>query len=383
MSTPFDLYQTVWWRFSRYEIKDGYIRPALDAELVSYDPWVDYRDSWVFDPDSATPLQEKRKNKPPYISLLNLLDEIRFSPLGGLTPESANQILEWCSEYGLLGMLSQRVQMASLAPRWMSTTWKGLSDFPRPFEDGKFHEVSYQYFRANSYTDYRGWYPLMNWAQDGESGKQEDELVPLESKSEFRPRALVQDIRLRVSESDGSWDVIISGSYYEEPLKQTWGKFFPDVPEKEKETYFYPIPNSDNFWSIYAESIEDFLTGALLLQDALEEIEVEGSLESAQPFHYKLNFLLSPVSTIIKRSEYGSLQQRWTAPSLISCFATMASQDLTQDRKVLACETCNKMFVTEAYQARYCSDKCRRTAQKRRYREKLKETSNDDKKKNR
>jgi hypothetical protein len=161
----------------------------------------------------------------------------------------------------------------------------------------------------------------------------------------------------------------------------TWGKFFPDVPEKEKETYFYPIPNSDDFWSLYAESIEDFLTGALLLHDAIEETELEPNEEYAQTLHYNLNFLLPPVSTIIKRSEDGSLQQRWMAPSLLSCFATMAAQDLTQNRKVLACENCNKMFVTEAYQARYCSDKCRRTAQKRRYREKLKEASNDGAKK--
>ncbi len=34
-----------WWRFSEYELRDGYLRPAQGAKLESYSPWDIYRDS--------------------------------------------------------------------------------------------------------------------------------------------------------------------------------------------------------------------------------------------------------------------------------------------------------------------------------------------------
>ena len=46
----------------------------------------------------------------------------------------------------------------------------------------------------------------------------------------------------------------------------------------------------------------------------------------------------------------------------------MAFLDLTEQRAPRTCVTCGMLFVTTAYQGTYCSDKCRRTTQKRRYR---------------
>ncbi len=59
-------------------------------------------------------------------------------------------------------------------------------------------------------------------------------------------------------------------AYYEESLSQTWGNFFPDVPEAEKETYLYPLPLSDPFWHLYAERVQDFLAGAVVLAKAVK-----------------------------------------------------------------------------------------------------------------
>src|SRR5262249_463554 len=44
-SEPFDVAVGFWWRFSRYELQAGCIRPASSATLEWYDPWAAYRDS--------------------------------------------------------------------------------------------------------------------------------------------------------------------------------------------------------------------------------------------------------------------------------------------------------------------------------------------------
>jgi hypothetical protein len=80
MAEAFDPYRFLWWRFNKYEFKDSYIRPAPGASLEMYDPWQAYRDSWDYDPDSATPFAQKRRQGPPYLSLLALTEELKPGP---------------------------------------------------------------------------------------------------------------------------------------------------------------------------------------------------------------------------------------------------------------------------------------------------------------
>ena len=61
----------------------------------------------------------------------------------------------------------------------------------------------------------------------------------------------------------------------------------------------------------------------------------------------------------------------WRAKSLLTSCAMMAYLDLVAGKRVLACEVCDKPFVSGAYQARYCSERCRNTALKRAYRGRL------------
>jgi hypothetical protein len=39
----FDVAQGLWWRFDRYEVRDGCVRAARGARLEQYDPWDQYR----------------------------------------------------------------------------------------------------------------------------------------------------------------------------------------------------------------------------------------------------------------------------------------------------------------------------------------------------
>ena len=47
----------------------------------------------------------------------------------------------------------------------------------------------------------------------------------------------------------------------------------------------------------------------------------------------------------------------------------MAYLDLTSGKRVLLCDEGGRPFVSGAYQARYCSDRCRNRALKRAFRE--------------
>src|SRR4051812_21030165 len=103
-----------WWRFGRYEVRDGYIRPAPQAQLDEYDPWAEYHAA-----------RRGRQEKPaPYQSLLSLLDEITAA----ISPRDERRIADWCNQYGLLGVLPHQVQLVSLAPMHVPI---GLSDPPR------------------------------------------------------------------------------------------------------------------------------------------------------------------------------------------------------------------------------------------------------------
>ena len=64
----------------------------------------------------------------------------------------------------------------------------------------------------------------------------------------------------------------------------------------------------------------------------------------------------------------GTIQQHWPSTSLLGTFALMALQDLSSPNTIHICQHCQSLYVTTTYQTQYCSDKCRNTAQKQRYR---------------
>jgi hypothetical protein len=97
--------------------------------------------------------------------------------------------------------------------------------------------------------------------------------------------------------------------------------------------------------------------------------------ESAVDYMYRidtavraLHTLLAPVQPSLTVGSDAQYRQTWRTRSLLSSFALMALLDLTEQRRVLTCRTCGRVFVSGAYQARYCSERCRATAQKRAYR---------------
>src|SRR5260370_12013714 len=94
------LAQGEWWRFDRYEIKDGSMQPALDARLHWYDPWEEFIKTRTY-----------KDIQPPYQSLLKLAAELQFTSQrfpDRVTNASQRAILEWCQENGPLILLLSR-----------------------------------------------------------------------------------------------------------------------------------------------------------------------------------------------------------------------------------------------------------------------------------
>ncbi len=360
MTEPFDAAVGRWWRFEHYEVLDGLIRPAGGASLERYDPWQPFREA-----------QARRGPQPPYRSLLNLVQDLTFQSRPGpgalreLTPEGAEKLAEWCASHGLLGVLPHEAVMVSLAASWV------------PVKLGSTILVARQreYIRTNV-----GWETYQRERYGAERHAPRDR--PPTPGESIRP----EDLR-------GDWSrpgVIIqplgSSRYERKPLSETWSRFFPDVPKESAETYRYPAPLSGDFWRHYAEPVEDFVEAAGLLLKAVKGLGAQKPLTEAEEGDRErlwtgietLHNLVRTVGPAMVPKSEGSLRQEWASTSLLGSFAMMALLDLTESRKVLTCEKCGKLFVTRAYQAKYCSSTCRYTAQKRRHRAKRKTVIQQD-----
>src|SRR5690348_12581767 len=169
------------WRFDRYQIKDSSIQPAPGARLEWYDPWAEFGTS-----------RKYNDVPPPYQSLLRLAPELRpQAPRfpDRVAPAAQESIVEWCQKYGPLGVLLSQWEAVTLAAQ------RG--------EAAQF--TSTRYVRA--------------------FGQQ---IYEIQSSGDF---------------GDRKPSVLLHGlddlTLVEEPLDQTWSKFFPGVePAKRKDVAF-------------------------------------------------------------------------------------------------------------------------------------------------
>src|SRR5215470_8318992 len=85
---------------------DGFIGPKGGLKPELYDPWKEYRSA----------------QQPPYLSLVNLIDHLPTTSADGtgikIRKEGEKPLLEWCQQYGLLGLLPQQTSSFTLPPRW-------------------------------------------------------------------------------------------------------------------------------------------------------------------------------------------------------------------------------------------------------------------------
>lgn len=331
-----------WWRAEEYVLQDGYIRPAPGAAFVRYDPWDHYR---------LARQHGKQEDLTPYQELLKLAD-IRFVFNQGrfvVEADDAQKLLEWCNRYGLLGVLLHRVQEVRLAPRWHRMV---LLPSPKP---NVLFPTQRHITRAAT-----GWRSQYIQRLDGYVIRDEPD----------REGSLVEEGLRPADMTAGAWVRKIDAFDWQwESLSKTWVRFFPDTPREERETREYPLPLSEEFWREYAEPLDQFVNAVRALEDALRYLQEPTEVRRGRD---KINALAGDVNLTLLTSEEG-FRQAWVSTSLLGTLAAMAIFDLSGGKRVLRCETCGRPFVSGAPTARYCSPTCRQTAQKRAYRQRIRE----------
>jgi hypothetical protein len=312
-----------WWRFDRYEIQNAVIRPAPGSRVSSYDPWADFQQ-----------IRNQTNGQPAYMELVRLASILRADPatkghLTGLSPDSQSKILAWCDRHGLLGVLLGRWESVTLSPQETGRD-PGL-------------RTQVRYLRGHGTTV--GMYQTTGDLPAARSGVVIHALHDLNTK--------------------------------EERLEETWYRFFPSVPERERETFAYPVPYSLAFRELYAEPVFEFWRGVRLFAGCVEHLgplvksssaaaleSEESQIISRAQAVDALNLLRKYVSQVLVDEDDG-LRQQWISPSLLASFTEMFIQDLVAGARAKYCECCKTLFVSQAYQAVYCSRGCRLRQQKR------------------
>jgi predicted nucleic acid-binding Zn ribbon protein len=281
-----------WFRFSRYDLRHGRIRPAHGSQMEIYRPWAEYESS-----------RRLTLGTPPYMSLVNFVEEL-FEPTTtgwGVIHLSTDyshavkndhvrkRIADWSSRHGLLGFLPQR--LADLG-----TSFGGL---------------------------------VGRWFGSNESLTPEQHVAQV-----WRNQTIV--------------------------LNQTW-------PKWEQGFVGTAVMWESSFWRSYGEPVFDWVEWALLFWQMVKF--VADPLTNNQNRTYGFEFLSDQqrsAGRIFGIGADNSLDPIF--PSLMAMFVFMFVQDLIAHKRLITCALCGRSSMTSAYQAQYCSQRCRWIAQKRRQR---------------
>ena len=318
-----------WWKFDRYEIENGYIRPAANASLGEFDPWLAHK------------AREGHIDFPPYTELANLVRDLPRGPFGFQIPDSEelrNGVLDWCRRYGLLGLLPHEVSSARFGTWMVTRTSTGWTQSRYPWEPGE---------------------PGPPWGEViGES--------------------VTGD---RLYETEQFWYDYFPDEKHDRKSDPEGDRRFDRNDDKRSRC----IPLTEPFWQSYAEPLQYFVQVARFFANALEVTAIPDGppvIEREVPLDRtaavaRLNHLSSVVTPIVTVSGGGSYEQEWQAPSMLGHLAMQASQNLLGDRKIISCDACQALFSSAHHSARFCSDLCGNRQRKRdqRKRDKRKKTA--------
>ncbi len=326
-----------WWRFSAYELHDGYFRPAHSAVLEEYDPWGAYA-------------QARRPSgfKAPYETLLALVRRTR-SRDWLLDDRTSEDLLAWCAGNGLLGVLPHGLTVLLEMP-WSMGSFREFRHWPRqpPVP--------------------RRWAPPDSIAE-----------LAAGPTAVSSVRQVARDGRVFThSTVPGTWeDMTVQTTTLDGLMTQqtdvptAFAPYFPGWPEPE-----FPLPGSEQFQRHYCEPVSDFFEAASALTDGVDALfklgqappmdaELQRRTEEAARL---INGLLQPVRPVYQVRANGGVGRFWEAPSLISMFAFMALQDLDSGIHVKECPVCHEHFLARDRRQMYCTPRHKFRAEKSKYR---------------
>jgi len=318
-----------WIRFSKYELRDGYIAPAESAARSTYAP---------FDEHAKLRSETNRLNGEPtaYERLLDIAERSPFKdyhlsrkkrPPVDVSQEVIDLVLQWCSDFGLLGIMHHDCLLI------------------RPYGTrvvGK---------RISTQTEYVG------------SGGTWDTVTTIEKtgKAVYRDAKVIvcgvnRNDNDRPAEADFTW------------LRQS---FFPQC-DSEYVQFGLPTKSGMQFlalilgcgaafdtwaWELYAERLVDFLQHAEALR-----LAVQWTRDDVSVFKPWMNSILRRTSLAVNADRRVVTQ----FASLFAALAATAAHEIADGFRTIRCSSCGALFATRAYQAKYCKQRCQWRELKRR-----------------
>ena len=292
----------VWWRFDRYQVRDGYIRPAPRASLEQYDPWKAY---WNQTQVPASALVDLVQNVEPK----HFLDP--WPPTWKPTHDQEFEIARFCEQYGLLGTLLHELLSIRLGPHMLARTPNGWEERGYFYEAGEEHYV---------------------------------EIVKME-----------MDGQATTSNEKGDWYRYFPHISREEQdrLEHEWSA--PPVPPSTEfwQAYAEPIREFMVNARWFANAIQ-VLAGepsAKIVEGRESALDRAGAVE-------RLQRLMTPVTLGLQLAK-GRYHQLWRSPSLLGHLAMQAVEDLLgKRRRWVTCPACDKVVPTTHHRKRFCSERC-------------------------
>lgn len=389
---PPSLIVTEWPRFSAYEFKETtfgeVIAPTKGSKLEWYAPLQEGLNAtaftelqhilgptmrsekhWVFTSRYAAALG-------PHGSLGSggWMQERWAWPLR-LTRHRRCELLEWCSQHGLLGVLLERLHSLCLPPR-VVRDYVGVK--------GE-HEVQEDFtFAAGAWRTRRRWDPP-KWPSS-------DALLDLWGPLPFwRPSRAV----LELPDPEDEMTEKPTTVPLDDPELLA---FFPELggPDAKSDALFYPKPGGESFWWAYAEPLGEMVAAVALLSNALRTVVMEpkdlggdaivkqrvASGENRrrvakEEVAYRrgsarahLNTLASRTSPCLVDSATGNALA-WSYASLWGLLCTVMMAHVAK-REVRLCAWCGQPFPARGG-GKYCRPACNSAAAQKTHREKYPE----------
>lgn len=323
------------WKCEPYEINNGALSPTARAQSKAYDPWRFHRE----------PKKERWALITPYGELLEVARALKISPPSSkLTPEGksewqlsgsvATDVIAWCTEYGLLGILPLSLELlaANVHVSFDDVLLSKSCDSQKPASSSTFAAAFSVAFR---------------------------DLWPTDSES-VRPER-TQDTDLV------TWTIRERKTH----KHRLWSRFFLATFEHQTSS-----PSKGEYWLKYSEPIELFTVFAWRFLEAVAAVtgmtvlvSKDSVLADANVAASYLTLLANQSSVRFERDVAGKQwREVYGAPSLLSQLAAMFLSDWQAGKRVAQCQECTAIFISEDSRAKYCSLRCRKTMVMRNYR---------------
>lgn len=350
-----------WVRASQYDLLNGVVVPADGAEFVDFDPWQEFRAN----------VGEYRTVEQPYVKLLELNRNLKDAeskgirpsyiafhpryiagPLRGSKTKADELILAWCNQHGLLGLVP--VLSNSIHP---------------PITIGPdLHNSAWLVTKRHHFRDGGRWTP-------SRSDTRHIDTTP--KKAENAARKFAD----KGPKPGVTWFNWMNHVFEQKPLDYIEPFFRPVWKD---EPLNLPCPNTRKFWRCYGEPLQEFTLWCemfALCVDHMSQWDVdkakkEDAVHTVRQSFWALEGLAAGAAASFGfNHKTNTLDEKRVSAGLFASYALMFLWDWQAGRRALSCQACKRYFVSNETRARYCSPRCRNTAQKRRSRARQEEST--------